>query len=252
MYEVIHLDSNTNFQQYVPYDIIAVDESFHKLYDRKNRLFQFEDKNTLPLELLFNCTEKDSWDDALNNDEWLKIETSIRGGSIVNRHFIHNSIEEEYLKRTNGLLEWKPQFIYEVIVDKHRVTLTSNNYMDYSPRKMIAYASLYSGGPDYEIIDEYGEWFYLDNIMKSEVQKIFPNYNEFSFGWDDTFFHMGLGTGMWVDKSIVDPFSKEAEIIYSGGMPPLLDGTKRRNPSNLYPKWKEIVWSIIGSKSDNK
>ena len=250
MYEVIHLDSNTNFQQYVPYDIIAVDESFHQLYDRKNRLFQFEDKNILPLELLFNCTEKDSWEAVLNNGDWFKIETLFR--ERVYRQYIHKSIEEEYLKRTNGLLEWEPQFIYEVIVDKHRVTLTSNNYMDKKKKKMIAFASLYSGGPDYEIIDEYGEWFYLDNIMKSEVQKIFPNYNEFSFGGDFTFFHMGLGTGMWVDRSIVDPFSKEAEIIYSGGMPPLLDGTKRRNPSNLYPKWKEIVWSIIGSKSDNK
>lgn len=250
MYEVIHLDSNTNFQQSVPYDIIAVDESFHELYDRKNRLFRYDDQNILPLELILKCTEKDTWEAVLNNGDWFKIETLFR--ERVYRQYIHKSIKEEYLKRTNGLLEWEPQFIYEVIVDKHGVTLTSNNYMDYSPRKMIAFASLYSAGRDYEIIDEYGEWFYLDNIMDSEVQKIFPNYNEFSSRRDYTFFHMGLRTGMWVDRSIVDPFSKEAEIIYSGGMPPLLDGTKRRNPSNLYPKWKEIVWSIIGSKSDNK
>lgn len=246
MYEVIHLDSNTNFQQYVPYDIIAVDESFHKLYDRRNRLFRFDDINTLPLELLFNCTEKDSWEDVLNNGDWFKIETSFR--ERVSRHYIHKSIEEEYLKRTNGVLEWDPQFIYEVIVGKHMVTLSSDNYIDYSPRKMLAYASL-SG---YEIIDEYGEWFSLDRITVVELQRIFPNYIDFKFERDDTFFHMGLGTGLWVDRSIVELFSKEAERIYSGGMPPLLDGTKRRNPSNLYPKWKEIVWSIIGSKSDNK
>ena len=119
MYEVIHLDSNTNFQQYAPYDIIAVDESFHKLYDRKNRLFQFKDNNTLPLELLFNCTEKDTWEDAMNNGDWLKIETSIRNGSNIIRQFIHKSIEEEYLKRTNGRLEWEPKFIYEIIVNNY-------------------------------------------------------------------------------------------------------------------------------------
>ena len=137
-------------------------------------------------------------------------------------------------------------------MDKHRVTLTSNNYMDYSPRKMIAFASLYSGGPDYEIIDEYGGWFYLDTIRKSEVQKVFPNYNEFTFGRDDTCFNMGLGTGMWVDKSIVEPFSKEAERIYSDGMPSLPDGTKKRWPINLYPVWREVVWGIINDLGTNR
>ena len=118
--------------------------------------------------------------------------------------------------------------------------------MDFSPRKMIAYASLYGGVPPYiEIIDEYGEWFYLDNITKSEVQKMFTNYNEFSFEQDDTFFHMGLGTGMWVDKSIVEPFSKEAERIYSDGKPPLPDGRKIYLPGNLHENWKEVVWRII-------
>ena len=252
MYEVIHLDNNVDYLQYVPYDIIAVDESFHKLYDRKNRMFQYDDHNDLPLELLFNCAEKDTWEDVMNNGDWLKIESSIRNGSIVIRRFIHKSIEEEYLKRTNGLLKWYPEFIYEIIVNKHRVTLTSNNYMDYSPRKMIAFASLYSGVPYYEIIDEYGGWFYLDTIMESEVQKVFPNYNEFTFGRDDTFFHMGLGTGMWVDKSIVEPFSKEAERIYSDGMPPLPDGTKKRWPRNLYPVWREVVWGIINDLGTNR
>lgn len=214
MYEVIHLDNNTDYLQYAPFDIIAVDESFHKLYDRKNRLFQYDDHNDLPLELLFNCAKKGTWEEAMNNGDWLKIETSIRNGSIVIRRFIHNSIEEEYLKRTNGLLKWNPDFIYEIIVDKHRVTLTSNNYIDYSPRKMIAYASLCSSCPSFEIIDEYGGWFYLDTIMESEIQKVFPNYNEFTFRRDDTFFHMGLGTGMWVDRSIVDPSPKrQSEYI---------------------------------------
>ena len=247
MYEVVHLDINTNFQQYAPFDIVAVDELFHKLYDRRNKLFQFYDPNNLPLGELFHCIDEITWEAVFNNDDWIKIETSIRGGTIVNRHYIHKSIEEEYLKRTNGLLEWEPRFIYEVIVDKHRVTLTSNNYKDYSPRKMIAYASLDSAGSVYEIIDEYGEWFYLDDITESEVQRMFPNYKEFKFERDDTFFHMGLGTGMWVDMSIVEPFSKDAEFIYSGGKPPLPDGTKRRTPSNLYPKWKEIVWDVIES-----
>ena len=195
MYEVIHLDSNTNFQQYAPFDIVAVDESFRKLYDRKNRLFQFEDKNTLPLDLIFNCTEKDTWEDVLNNGDWFKIETSFR--ERVFRRYIHRSIEEEYLKRTNGLLEWDPQFVYEVIVDKHRVTLTSNNYIDYSPRKMLAFASL----PHYEIIDEYGAWFFLDSITVSELQSIFSNYNDFKFERDETFFHMGLGTGMCMERT---------------------------------------------------
>lgn len=132
-------------------------------------------------------------------------------------------------------------------MDKHRVTLTSNNFYSYSPRKMLAFASLYSGGPDNEIIDEYGEWFYLDNITESEIQQMFPNYNEFTFGWDDTYFHMGLGTGMWVDRSIVERFSQEAERIYFEGVPPLPDGTKRRWPRNLYPVWREVVWGIIDS-----
>ena len=110
----------------------------------------------------------------------MKIETSARGGSIVNRYYINKSIEEEYLKRTNGVLEWKPQFIYEVIVDKHLVKLTLENYLDFPPRKMMAYASLYSGGPDFDIIDEYGNWFHLDYKMtKDKVQKVFSNYNEF-------------------------------------------------------------------------
>lgn len=245
MNENIYLNRDTNYQQYAPYDIIAVDESLHKLYDRKNILFRFDDLNHLPMELLFGCSGNVTWDDTLNNEDWFKIETSIRGRSMVFRHYIHKSIEEEYLKRTNGLLEWNPRFVYEIIVDKHRVTITSNNYIDYSPRKMIAYASLDSSWPVSEIIDEYGGWFYLDKITSIEVQRMFPNYNDFNFERDETFFHMGLGTGMWVDRSIVEPFSKEAENIYSGGLPPLPDGTKRRNPSNLYPKWKEIVWAII-------
>lgn len=252
MYKDIQLDNNSNYQQYAPYDIIAVDESFHKLYDRKNRLFRYDSLNTLPLGLLFNCAEKDTWEDVMNNGDWLKIEESIRERSMVLRHYIHKSIEEEYLKRTNGLLKWNPDLIYEIIVNKHRVTLTSSNYIDYSPRKMIAFASLYSGVPYYEIIDEYGGWFYLDTIKESEIQKVFPNYNEFTFGRDDTFFHMGLGTGMWVDKSIVDPFSKEAERIYSDGVPPLPDGTKKKWPRNLYPVWREVVWGIIGDIRTNR
>ena len=112
MYKDVHLDNSSNYQQYAPYDIIAVDESFHKLYDRKNRLFQYDDHNDLPLELLFNCAKKGTWEEAMNNGEWLKIETSIRNGSIVIRRFIHKSIEEEYLERTNGLLKWNPDFIY--------------------------------------------------------------------------------------------------------------------------------------------
>ena len=250
MYKDIQLDNSSNYQQYAPYDIIAVDESFHKLYDRKNRLFRYDDLNTLPLELLFNCAEKDTLEDAMNNGDWLKIETSIRNGSIVIRRFIHKLIEEEYLERTNGLLKWNPDFIYEIIVDKHRVTLTSNNYMDYSPRKMIAFASLYSGGPDYEIIDEYGEWFYLDKITRIEVQSMFPNYNDFKL--ERTFFHMGLGTGMWVDRSIVELFSQEAERIYSIGMPQSPDGTKKRWPRNLYPVWREVVWGIIDDIRTNR
>lgn len=247
MYEVIHLESTTNHRQYAPYDIIAVNESFHRLYDRKNRLFRYDDHNNLPLVLLFNCTEKDTWEDVLNNGDWFKIETSFR--ERISRHYIHKSIEEEYLKRTNGLLEWEPQFIYEIIVDKHRVTLTSNNYMDYSHRKMLAYASLQGSC---EVIDEYGEWFHLDGITVRELQSIFPNYNDFKFERDETFFHMGLGNGIWVDRSIVEPFSKEAKRIYSGGMPPLPDGTERRNPSNLHPKWKEVVWGIIDTKCDKR
>ena len=46
MYEVIHLDNNTDYLQYAPFDIIAVDESFHKLYDRKKRMFQYDDQMT--------------------------------------------------------------------------------------------------------------------------------------------------------------------------------------------------------------
>jgi len=249
MYEVIHLDNNTDYQQYAPYDIIAVDESFRKLYDRRNILFRFDDPNSIPLRAIFHCANEIIWEDVFNNDNWIKIETSIRERSMVFRYFVHKSIEEEYLKRTNGLLEWEPQFIYEIIVDKHRVTLTSNNYMDYSHRKMLAYASLQGSC---EVIDEYGEWFHLDGITVRELQSIFPNYNEFKFERDDTFFHMGLGTGMWVDWSIVEPFSKEAERIYSGGMPQLPDGMKRRNSSNLYPKWREVVWGIIYNEKNDK
>ena len=246
MNEVIHLDSNTDYQQYVPYDIIAVNESFRKLYDRRNKVFQFESIYSLPLDILFHCKEGTTWEEVLNNDDWVEIRSSVR--DMIFRSFIHESIKEEYLKRTDGVLKWKPQFIYEIVVNKHRVTLDSNNYKDFTPRKIMAIASLNGGGPISEIIDEYGEWFYLSHQIKySELQFVFSNYNEFKFERDDTFFHMGLGTGMWVDRSIVEPFSIEAEHIYSGGKPPLPDGTKKRSPGNLHPVWREVVWNIINT-----
>lgn len=251
--EVIHLNNNSNYRQYAPYDIIAVDETFHKLYDRRNRLFRFDDlddHNNLPLGLIFHCAENTTWEEVLNNSDWLKIETPLRRSSCVNvnRRFIHKSVEEEYLKRTNGDLIWSPQFVYEVIVNKHRVTLTSENYKDFMPRRMLAISSVEN--PISEIIDENGGWFFIDGIKMSELQSVFSNWDDFKFETDDTFFHMGMGTGMWVDRSIVAPFSKDAERIYSGGKPPLPDGTKIVIRGNLHPVWREVVWGIIESRNE--
>ena len=53
MYEYIQLDNNSDYQQYAPYDIVAINESFYKLYDRKNRVFLLKDLTVLPMDLAF-------------------------------------------------------------------------------------------------------------------------------------------------------------------------------------------------------
>ncbi len=100
---------------------------------------------------------------------------------------------------------------------------------------MLAIASLYCSMPDYEVIDEYGEWFYLDGISEDRIQVVFPNHKDFTFKSDDTFFHMGLGTGMWVDKSIAQRFKEETQKInYPQG------GVRL-----LYPQWRELFWKFV-------
>ena len=53
MYEYIQLDNNSDYQQYAPYDIVAINESFYKLYDRKNRVFLLKDLTVLPMDIAF-------------------------------------------------------------------------------------------------------------------------------------------------------------------------------------------------------
>lgn len=229
-----------NCQQYAPFDIVAVDVSFRKLYDKAVRVFQLDYDNPPPISEIVNAPAGASLESAFDNDDWLMIESRLvrPDFTVSNKRYIHNSIKDGYLKRTKGTIIWNPHYLYELLVGHQRITLTNENYKDYVPRRVIAFASLYGSSPDYEVIDEYGEWFYLDGISEDGVQAVFPNHNDFTFMSDETFFHMGLGTGMWVDKSIAQRFKEETQKInYPQG------GVRL-----LYPQWKELVWKIIDGK----
>lgn len=237
---VYHL-SIDNYQQYAPFDIVAVDVPFRKLYDKAVRVFQLDYDNPPPISEIVNAPIGASLENAFDNDDWLKIidhELVKPDFTMAIKRYIHNSVKDEYLKRTKGSIVWNPHYLYELLVGHQCITLTNENYKDYVPRRVIAFASLYGSSPDYEVIDEYGEWFYLDGISEDGVQAVFPNHNDFTFKSDETFFHMGLGTGMWVDKSIVQRFKEETQKInYPQG------GVRL-----LYPQWKELVWRIIDGK----
>lgn len=234
------LINNDNHLQYTPYDIIAVDESFRKFYDRSGRVYQLDIDNPPPLNRIVECPEGTTISNAFDNDDWLRIEHDfVNSKRAVThfRHYIHKSIREAYLTRTEGKLVWEPQYVYEIVVGHQRVTLTNNNFREFSPRMMMAFAD--SGY--YEIIDENGDWFLLGKISRENLEAVFPNYKDFKFERDESFFHMGLGTGMWVDKSIVQRFAIEAQKIYTN------NGSQARAPYLLHPIWKETVWRLLSS-----
>lgn len=242
MYEYIQLDNNSDYQQYAPYDIVAINESFYKLYDRKNRVFLLKDLTVLPMDIAFHCPAGTTWKEALKNGDWQEIVTPLVRRAGPFHSFIHNSIKDEYLKRSNGELIWSSQFVYEVIVNKHRVKLTNKNYMDFVPRKMMAIHS------DGEIIDEYGGWFSMGVFSSVVLQAVFSNYTDFTFKRDETFFHTGLGTGMWVDCSIAEAFAVEADKVYYCDGIVNFDGTLRMQVWKLHPVWRELVWGVLDSK----
>ncbi len=231
-----------NYQQYAPYDIVAVDESFRKLYDRKCVVFRLDYDTPPPVGELFNCEKGATLEEALCNENWLKIESSIQRHELTKtfRHFIHNSIKDEYLERNNGENKWSAQVLYETLFHKHRIKLTSKNYKDFTPRRIMAKASLCSSCTAMEYIDEYGEWFTLGRIKEEELYYVFTNFNDLNHEREETFFHMGLGTGMWVDKSIADKFRAEVDRVCPGYFD--------RRPYLLHPVWNEIVWSVLESK----
>lgn len=231
-----------NYQHYTPFDIVAVDVSFRKLYDKAVRVFQLDYDNPPPISEIVNAPAGASLESAFDNDDWLMIESRLvrPDFTVSNKRYIHNSIKDGYLKRVNGKIVWNPRYLYELLVGHQRITLTNENYNDYVPRRMMAFASLYGSMPDYEVIDDYGEWFYLDGISEDRIQVVFPNHKDFTFKSDETFFHMGMGTGMWVDRSIADLFRAETGKI----------GYSKRGNHILHNVWKELVWKII-KKSDN-
>lgn len=226
--------SKDNYQQYAPFDIVAVDESFRKLYDRSVRVFQLDFDTPPPIDEIINASKEATLSEAFDNDDWLKIEKmTTRAPQKPFRYFIHNSIKDEYLKNTGGELRWDSLIVCGLLVHHQRITLTSKNYKDFAPRRMMAMAS------EHEIIDEYGDWFWLNKIKVEEARTVFSNYDEFKYERDETFFHMGLGTGMWVDRSIVDKFREETAKL----------GYPDRGNHILHPVWNELVWKII---EDNK
>ena len=226
---VYHI-SKDNYQQYAPFDIVAVDESFRKLYDRSVRMFRLDFDNPPPVDEIISGSKGATLGEAFDNDEWLKIEKmTTRAPQKPFRYFIHNSIKDEYLKYTGGELRWDSQIVYGILVHHQRTTLTSKNYQDFALRRMLAMSS------EYDVIDEYGDWFWLNRIKTDEVRAVFSNYDEFNFNRDETFFHMGLGTGIWVDRSIVDQFREETTKL----------GYPDRGNHILHPVWNELVWKII-------
>lgn len=47
---------NNNYQQFAPFDIVAVNETFRKLYDRSGKVYQLDYDNPPPLyELRGKC-----------------------------------------------------------------------------------------------------------------------------------------------------------------------------------------------------
>lgn len=241
----MNIISKDNYAEYAPYDIVAVDEWFHKLFDRNGTIYQLDYGNPPSPSDILGCVEGTTWANAFDDGNWVKIEKviSLRCQEVTFRHFIHKSISKEYLERTNGRLEWDHLFVYEILVGHRRVILSRNNYSEFSPRKMMAFADLYCSLPDNDIIDESGNWFHLDDISDEQLLSVFPNYKDFTCERDETFFHMGLGRGMWVDKSIAEEFGIEAQKIYNDNCK-----QERRSPHLLYPVWKETVWKILSRK----
>ena len=74
------------------------------------------------------------------------------------------------------------------------------------------------------------------------------NYTDFTFKRDETFFHTGLGTGMWVDRSIAEAFAVEADKVYYRDGIVNFDGTLRMQVWKLHPVWRELVWGVLDSK----
>ncbi|MBO4752810.1 MAG: hypothetical protein J5526_08755 [Bacteroidales bacterium] len=224
-----------NYRQYSPFDIVAVDESFRSLYDRSNVVYKLDSGNPPAPSDILGVSKETTWGEAFNNDDWLQINTSYKDR--IARCFIHKSIKDEYLKRTNGELKWDSHFVYEVLVNKHRVEISSRNYKDFTPRKIMAIAD--EGGGFGNLIDEKGEWFYLGSIIEEELMTVFPNFDDLLSHAKENFFHMGLGTGMYVDMSILDEFRNEVE--------------KTCCPNGVYanfllrPQWKELVWKVVDS-----
>lgn len=228
-----------NYRQYAPYDIVVVNESFRKLFDRRCVVFKLDYDTPPPVGDLFNCDKDTTLEDALCNENWMKIESTINRPQFTAtiRYFVHNSIKDEYLERNNGKVKWDEQIVYETLVHRHRINLTSHNYKDFTPRKIMAIA----GTGITEIIDEYGDWFLLGRITEDELNSVFANNCDFNFEHDETFFHMGLGTGMWVDKSIVNEFRAEVDRVCKGYFD--------NRPYLLHPVWNEIVWSVLEKRN---
>lgn len=229
----IHLTQD-NYQQYAPFDIVAVNVSFRKLYDKAKRVLHLDFDNPPPINDIVNAPAYASLDNAFDNDDWLMIESSlvVHDRTLTFRSYIHNSIKDEYLKYTGGELRWDHLIVEGILVHHQRVTLTSKDYKDFVPRKMMAYHS------DGEAIDEYGNWFGLYGIRTEEKWAVFSNLDDFMSDLEKNFFHTGLGTGMWVDKSIAQRFKDETQKInYPQG------GVRL-----LYTQWKELVWKIVNEK----
>ena len=229
--------SKDNYLQYAPFDIVAMDESFRKLYDRSVRLFQLDFNNPPPIDEIINTSKGASLGEAFESNDWFKIEQEwVHNGKTFNfKRYIHISIKDEYLKYTGGELRWDSDIVYGILVHHQMVTLNRENYKDFAPRRMMAIAD--GRGFPCEIIDEYGEWF-LGELPDENLRKVFTNYDDFTFECDETFFHMGLGTGMWVDKSIAQQFKEETQKIYY----------PQRGVHLLYPQWRELVWKIVDAK----
>lgn len=98
---------NNNYQQFAPFDIVAVNETFRKLYDRSGKVYQLDYDNSPPLNAIVDCPKDAALADDFENDDWLKMEHDIVRSDNSKIHFmrfIHNSIREAYLRRTNGII----------------------------------------------------------------------------------------------------------------------------------------------------